>query len=108
MDYVNAFVAQEQPLSLGACVEGVWKGMGRKFGGNLGRSVWTRGRSPQTPLNVAWDQASHLGKKKKKSAWAEKNRRAKLAKKQSGRGTVDLSTSPGHRSARFPRLCSPI
>ena len=32
MDYVNAFVAQEQPLSLGACVEGVWKGMGRKFG----------------------------------------------------------------------------
>ena len=42
---------------------GVREGVGRKFGSNLGRSVWTRESSPHLRIG---------GKTNKKSAWAEK------------------------------------
>ena len=85
MDYVNAFVAQEQLRPLGSL-------RGRRSKGNLGvigALSLDKREEPPNPLNVAWEKAPHWEKKRKREKvglGGKKNRRAKQAERQSGEG----------------------
>ena len=60
----------------------------------------------QIPLNLAWDQAPHCGKKEKKSALAKKTKSTSEANQEvvwGGERVVALPPSPGYCSARFAR-----
>ena len=80
-----------------------WQAFGREWEGNLG-VIWDaqfgqEGGAPSTALGEK-EIKSRLGRKK-------------IGERSEPRGslereTVDLSTFPDYRSARFARLCSPI
>ena len=62
----------------------------------------------QIPLNLAWDQAPHCGKKKKKTALAKKTKLKSTSEANQevvwgGERVVALPPSPGYRWARFAR-----
>ena len=62
----------------------------------------------QIPLNLAWDQAPHCGKKEKKTALAKKTKLKSTSEANQevvwgGERVVALPPSPGYRWARFAR-----